>query len=190
MEDINVNKNTDVNVDDNKNVDINANSKTFTQDELDRIINDRLSRQKSQYKDYDELKKAAEELTSIKQSQLSREEQMQAQLKEYENKLNAIELERKTESLLNLKKDALKEAGLSDALASRIQGETAEEIKADIEAIKAIMAPTKPSEIGGTAGNQVQTQQTVTLAMYNAMSYREKVDFSQNNPEGYKALMG
>lgn len=51
--------------------------KTFTQEEVDRIIGDRLSRTKSQFSDYDELKKFkeehAKEQDSLKQAELVRQ---------------------------------------------------------------------------------------------------------------------
>jgi len=45
--------------------------KTFTQEQLDAIINDRLERERRKYGDYEELKKAAGELEKIKQGQMT-----------------------------------------------------------------------------------------------------------------------
>ncbi|MBI2954239.1 MAG: hypothetical protein HYY30_07995 [Chloroflexi bacterium] len=54
--------------------------KTFTQAELDAIIQDRLGRERDKYKDYDSLKAAATELEKIKQGQMAEQQKLQAQL--------------------------------------------------------------------------------------------------------------
>lgn len=51
-----------------------AETRTFTQEEIDRIIADRLKRQKDQFKDYDELKHAAARLAELEESQKSETE--------------------------------------------------------------------------------------------------------------------
>ncbi len=56
--------------------------KTFTQAELDQIISDRLGRERQKYGDYDELKRAANELKTLKAAQMTEAEKLQAQLKE------------------------------------------------------------------------------------------------------------
>jgi hypothetical protein len=60
--------------------------RTFTQDELDRIVRDRLARQKAQFGDYDELKEAADRLKEI-------EDQNKSELAKAQER--AAELERK-----------------------------------------------------------------------------------------------
>ena len=59
-------------------------SKTFTQEELEKIIADRLERERRKYKDYDELKKIAEEYKQIKESQMTEQEKLQARLADLE----------------------------------------------------------------------------------------------------------
>lgn len=58
--------------------------KTFTQAELDRLITERLKREKEKHADYDDLKKAADELKAIKESQLSETEKLTKRLAELE----------------------------------------------------------------------------------------------------------
>lgn len=74
--------------------------KTFTQADVDRIINDRLARQKSQYADYEELKKSAGRLKDLETAQLSETEkrdkriqELEAAAAEFEGKGRARDLE-------------------------------------------------------------------------------------------------
>ena len=55
--------------------------KTFSQEQMDAIIADRLTRERGKYKDYDELKASKGELDKLKQSQMGDLEKAQAQLK-------------------------------------------------------------------------------------------------------------
>jgi hypothetical protein len=114
-------------------------NKTFTQAEVDAIIADRLKREREKYKDYGELKKAAEELQKIKESQMSEAEKLQAKLAEYERTVADKELE-----LASIKAEATKQKILSDmglplSWASRIFGTTEDEIRADAEELKQLL---------------------------------------------------
>lgn len=67
-----------------------AESKTFTQDELDRIVNDRLSRERGKFKDYDDLKTKASELDKLREaSQSETEKAVNAARKEAEESVRA-----------------------------------------------------------------------------------------------------
>ena len=77
-----------------------AGGKTFTQEELDRIIAERLGREREKTKDYDELKKKADELKKLQDAQLTEQERQKKELDEataakadMEAKLKAKELE-------------------------------------------------------------------------------------------------
>lgn len=71
-----------------------------TQEELDRIIAERLTRQKSKYSDYDELKAQANKLKEIEDAQKTEQERLTEQVKaanakasEYETQLAKAQLE-------------------------------------------------------------------------------------------------
>lgn len=68
-------------------------SRTFSQQDLDRIIEDRLARERQKYADYDKLKQAATELEKLKQSQMSETERLQKMASD--NERRAIEAERR-----------------------------------------------------------------------------------------------
>lgn len=58
--------------------------KTFTQADVDRIVAERLAREKEKYKDYADLKAKAAKLAELEQSQLTEQEKLQAKLKQLE----------------------------------------------------------------------------------------------------------
>ncbi len=61
-------------------------SRTFSQEELERVIGERLARERQKYADYDQLKAAAAELEKIKQSQMSETEKLQKLASEHERR--------------------------------------------------------------------------------------------------------
>jgi len=113
--------------------------KTFTQAELEAIIADRLKREREKYKDYSDLKKAAEEYQKLKESQMSEQEKLQAKLAEYERKLLEKEREAAEAKIEGLKLKVLDSMGLPKAWADRIFGTTEEEIKKDAEELKKLL---------------------------------------------------
>ncbi|MGB9613895.1 MAG: capsid assembly scaffolding protein Gp46 family protein [Fervidobacterium sp.] len=114
-------------------------TKTFTQEELDRIINERLERERKKYADYNNLKKAAEELQKIKESQMTEQEKLQAKLAEYERQLLEKEREAAEARLETTKLRILDEMGLPKSWANRIFGTTEEEIRQDAEDLKRLL---------------------------------------------------
>jgi len=58
--------------------------KNFTQEEVDRIVRDRLKREREKYADYDTLKSSAAELAKIREQQMTEEEKLRTRLEELE----------------------------------------------------------------------------------------------------------
>ena len=58
--------------------------RTFTQEELNAILSDRLARERQKYADYDELRKAKEQLDDIRAEQMSELEKAQKRAEEAE----------------------------------------------------------------------------------------------------------
>ena len=119
--------------------------KTFTQAELEAIIADRLKREREKYKDYSDLKKAAEEYQKLKEAQMTEQEKLQAKLAEYERQLQQKEQEATEARLKAMKVQALEKAGLPTAWADRIFGTDDKEIEDDIKELQKLlgMSPTK-----------------------------------------------
>lgn len=124
--------------------------KTFTQEELERILSERLKREREKYKDYDELKKAAEELKKLKEAQMSETEKLQAKLAEMERERMELELQLQEARVENLKLKVLDEMGLPRAWANRIFGTSEEEIRQDAEELKKLLGAAGKTVGGGT----------------------------------------
>lgn len=71
-----------------------ASEKTFTQADLDKIVKERLQREREKHADYDQLKAAADKLKAIEDAQLSETERTQKKLAEAEAARLAAENER------------------------------------------------------------------------------------------------
>ena len=102
-------------------------AQTFTQDDVNRIVQERLQREREKYADYDELKTAAEraqELESEKQTLAERVAEFEA--KEEQQKLvNSV-------------------AEATGIPAAALKGDTKEELEAHAEVLKSLMKPTGP----------------------------------------------
>jgi len=154
--------------------------KTFTQAELDAIIADRLKREREKYKDYADLKKAADEYQRLRESQMSDQEKLQAKLAEYERQLLEKEREAAEARLESLKLRVLDEMGLPKAWAVRIFGTTEEEIRHDAEELKRLLGtPGRPVGSGTNppgGGNVVPDLETLgKMSMAEYIEYRKKL---------------
>jgi hypothetical protein len=109
--------------------------KTFTQAELDRIVGERLDRQKgqltSQYADYDDLKTASEQLREIKDAQKSEQEKANDKIAELNQRLADQAAEVEKANLAALKSEVARVKGVP---ANRLHGKTQEELEADADA--------------------------------------------------------
>ena len=142
--------------------------KTFTQAELDAIIAERLKREREKYKDYADLKKAAEEYQKLKESQMSEQEKLQAKLAEYERQILEKEREAAEARLESLRLKILDEMGLPKAWATRIFGTTEEEIRQDAEELKRLLGTGKT--VGGGTNPPTTNNQTFTKEQIARMS--------------------
>jgi hypothetical protein len=67
-----------------------AAGRTFTQEELDRIIAERLQREREKFRDYDALRRKAEEFDKLQQAQMSEQEKLAKRLAELEQENQAL----------------------------------------------------------------------------------------------------
>lgn len=130
----------------------NAGTKLLTQEEVERILKERLERERKKYADYPTLKKKAEEYEA-------KLEELEKMLLERETELESVRLEAK-------KRDAVLRAGLPLELADRVLGTTDEEIAQDVERLKQLFSANKsigiPTNPATPAGAQIEiTRETI-----------------------------
>lgn len=128
--------------------------KTFTQDDLNRIIDDRLQRERRKYTDYDQLK---ESVSTFEQQMAKRDEQLAA-LKTQLDQITAAAKQAQAESLRT--KVAARHK-LPEALAERLRGETEEDLEADAKSLAELLpkgGPGSASGAGLSPGNPAGAQ--------------------------------
>ena len=108
--------------------------KTFTQDELNNILSDRIKREREKYSGYEELKEKAAKLDQIEEASKS-----EIQMTEKASKLEAeLKQMKKAESIREMRAKVSQETGIP---ANLLTGETEEDCQAQAEAIKAFAKP-------------------------------------------------
>lgn len=108
--------------------------KKFTQEDVDKIVQERLARERAKYADYDQIKSELE-ATRASHAELRVENMsLKSELAERDRTMKASELKL-------AKAEIAKKAGLSEALADRIQGATPEEMEADALRLAEAMGP-------------------------------------------------
>lgn len=109
--------------------------KTFTQAELDKIVGERLSRERAKYEGFDKLKEKAAKYDEM-------EEANKTELQKMSEKAQALEAEvasmKKAAEIRELRDKVAKETGVP---ASLLTGDTEEVCKAQADAIKEFASP-------------------------------------------------
>lgn len=110
---------------------------TFTQAELDRIVSERLQRERAKFADYDELKAKAGSATTL------------------EERVAEIERTAKASEERALRAEVANAKGLTPSQAKRLIGSTREELEADAaELLADISAQKNSSNVSPREGNQ------------------------------------
>lgn len=108
--------------------------KKFTQEDVDKIVQERLARERAKFSDYDQIKSELE-ATRASHAELKAENvTLKAQVADQAGKMKDSELKAQ-------KVEIAKKAGLSEALADRLQGATPEEMEADAKRLAEAMGP-------------------------------------------------
>lgn len=121
-----------------------AGDRTFTQADVDRIVADRLAREKGKFADYDDVKAKAAQYDEYQASQQTDLEKLQGQYEELLGKTA------RTEQELRITRAASKH-GLSAEAAAFLYGETDEEVEA--AAAKLAALTTNATGSGGGTNN-------------------------------------
>lgn len=109
--------------------------RTFTQEEVDRIVGDRLQRERAKYADFDALKEKAAKFDEAEQAQKSELQKATERASALEAELNTL---KRAAEVRGIRDQVAKETGVP---ASLLTAETEEACKEQAEAIKAFANP-------------------------------------------------
>ena len=93
-------------------------NRTFSQEDVNRIIEGRLAREREKYADYEQFRAAAERLQEIEDAQLSENEKLERQLTEYKTRAEAAEQAIQTSEVRADFADNALKAGIVDVKAA------------------------------------------------------------------------
>lgn len=127
-------------------------AKSFTQEQVNEIVKERLERERAKYSDYEDLKKQVESFNDIKNDY----ENKLATYSNSQEEINGLKARIKQYEMDSVKTSVCYDLGIPVEFASRLNGETEEEIKADALKIKGLFpnsgAPMRNQESEPTMG--------------------------------------
>ena len=171
-----------------------ATEKTFTQSQLDEIIQkEKAKAKRSAEKEYQAKMDEAEKLRQMNEAQKAEYEQekQRAYIAELEAKINRSGLEREASKMLS-------EGGIAvdDKILGLVVKDTAESTQEAVESFVALvneLADKKVSEkLKGKTPKKMEdtTAGEITKEQFNRMGYQSRNELLQNNPELYHKLKG
>ena len=171
-----------------------ATEKTFTQSQLDEIIQkEKAKAKRSAEKEYQAKMDEAEKLRQMNETQKAEYEQekQRAYIAELEAKINRSGLEREASKMLS-------EGGIvvDDKILGLVVQDTAEATQEAVESFVALvnaLADKKVSEkLKGKTPKKMEdtTAGEITKEQFNKMGYQSRNELLQNNPELYHKLKG
>ena len=116
--------------------------KTFTQDQLDHIVGERVAKERAKYGDYNDLKSAAQKLAEIEASKKSEVERLTTER-------DGVKTEAQRTAEENMRLRVALEKGIPAELIDRLRGGTKEELESDADQLLELVKPT-PGLDGGT----------------------------------------
>lgn len=174
--------------------------KTFTQDEVDRIVSDRLKRGEDKLRA--KLLEEAKQQVREEQDEAKKLEEMNAnQRKKYEDEKRDNELKelRATIQRQNMEKTAmgiLKEKGISvdedvlDLVVADSAETTAERIDKFAELVEEKAREIRRQDFSNSAPKQSGSgEKAVTLDDFKKMAYPERLELKKNQPDLYRELV-
>lgn len=113
----------------------NEGQKTFTQEELDKIVGERLQRERSKYSDYESLKSKASKFDELEESNKTELQKATERAESLQKELNSM---KQAEEVRKIREKVSMESGIPVNL---LTGNTEEECTSQAEAIKAFAKP-------------------------------------------------
>jgi septal ring factor EnvC (AmiA/AmiB activator) len=122
----------------NQDVTVDEEQQTFTQADVNRIVNDRLKREREKYADYAEAKEKAAKYDAAEEESKSAIQKATEKADRLQAELDAI---KKADEVRSIRAKVAKETGVPEGL---LTGETEEACTEQAEAIKAYAKPSYP----------------------------------------------
>lgn len=146
---------------------VNQEEKTFTQQELDSIIADRLTRERSKYADYDALKEKAAKFDEIDQANKTELQKATEKAAELQQELDSMKA---AKALQEMREKVAKETGIPSNL---LTAGTLEECQAQAQAIKEYAGPKYPKvkDHGEIRGSAKQTTRQQFAEWFNQIQH-------------------
>lgn len=136
-------------------------TRTFTQEEVDKIVHARLMKEREKYPDYEELKGKASRFDEIEEANKSELQKATERADELQSRLDEMT---RAQELRDIRTRVATETGVPTNL---LTGATIEECKAQAEAILSFAKPAYPSvKDGGEVATSVTTKAEI-LAIKN-----------------------
>ena len=171
-----------------------ATEKTFTQSQLDEIIQkEKAKAKRSAEKEYQAKMDEAEKLRQMNETQKAEYEQekQKAYIAELEAKINRSGLEREASKMLS-------EGGIAvdDKILGLVVKDTAESTQEAVESFVALVNDLADKKVGeklkGKTPKKMEDTSAgeITKEQFNRMGYQSRNELLQNNPELYYKLKG
>lgn len=171
-----------------------ATEKTFTQSQLDEIIQkEKAKAKRSAEKEYQAKMDEAEKLRQMNEAQKAEYEQekQKAYIAELEAKINRSGLEREASKMLS-------EGGIAvdDKILGLVVKDTAESTQEAVESFVALVNDLADKKVGeklkGKTPKKMEDTSAgeITKEQFNRMGYQSRNELLQNNPELYHKLKG
>ena len=171
-----------------------ATEKTFTQSQLDEIIQkEKAKAKRSAEKEYQAKMDEAEKLRQMNEAQKAEYEQekQKAYIAELEAKINRSGLEREASKMLS-------EGGIAvdDKILGLVVKDTAESTQEAVEGFVALVNELADKKVGeklkGKTPKKMEDTSAgeITKEQFNKMGYQSRNELLQNNPELYHKLKG
>lgn len=171
-----------------------ATEKTFTQSQLDEIIQkEKAKAKRSAEKEYQAKLDEAEKLRQMNEAQKAEYEQekQRAYIAELEAKINRSGLEREASKMLS-------EGGIAvdDKILGLVVKDTAESTQEAVESFVALVNDLADKKVGeklkGKTPKKMEDTSAgeITKEQFNRMGYQSRNELLQNNPELYHKLKG
>ena len=163
--------------------------KTFTQEEVDKIVNKRLARERKDI----EAKIEAERAEAERLAKMSEAEKQQALFKKQVAEFEATKRAFEQEKLLNETSKQLASKNLPIEFAEMLKAEDAESTFENIKIFEAKFNEAVEKLVnerlrGNTPKAQTGAVEGVTKEAFNKMSYKERLELYNSDPELYNKL--